>query len=432
VISRYTLPPFDKLWTDEKKYQTWLKVELAVLEALAEEGLVPQSAYEEIKKRAYIDEKRIAELEKVVDHDVIAFVTQVAEAVGEAGKYLHYGLTSSDVVDTSLSLLLKEAAEEILKETENLLSLLKEKAFVYKSTLMVGRTHGVHAEPLTFGFKLAIWAFELARHRERLKRAREAVSYGKISGAVGTYAHLPPEIEEKVCLKLGLKPAPASSQVLQRDRLAEFLTTLALLGCSLEKFALEIRHLQRTEVLEVEEPFKPGQKGSSAMPHKKNPILCERITGLARVLRANALAAMENVALWHERDISHSSVERIIVPDSTTLAHYLLVKMFSVIKGLKVDEERMKSNLELTRGLIYSQKVLLYLVEKGLSREKAYQIVQKAAFEVWQDKSKKLPEVLKNLKELEDLIEWGELASLFSPESYLGNLEVVFKRLEEV
>ncbi len=432
MISRYTLPPFDKLWTDEKKYQTWLKVELAVLEALAEEGLVPQSAYEEIKKRAYIDEKRIAELEKVVDHDVIAFVTQVAEAVGEAGKYLHYGLTSSDVVDTSLSLLLKEAAEEILKETENLLSLLKEKAFVYKSTLMVGRTHGVHAEPLTFGFKLAIWAFELARHRERLKRAREAVSYGKISGAVGTYAHLPPEIEEKVCLKLGLKPAPASSQVLQRDRLAEFLTTLALLGCSLEKFALEIRHLQRTEVLEVEEPFKPGQKGSSAMPHKKNPILCERITGLARVLRANALAAMENVALWHERDISHSSVERIIVPDSTTLAHYLLVKMFSVIKGLKVDEERMKSNLELTRGLIYSQKVLLYLVEKGLSREKAYQIVQKAAFEVWQDKSKKLPEVLKNLKELEDLIEWGELASLFSPESYLGNLEVVFKRLEEV
>lgn len=432
MISRYTLPPFDRLWTDKKKYETWLKVELAVLEALAEKGQIPFSAVEEIKSKAQIDEGRIADLERVVDHDVIAFVTQVAETVGEAGKYLHYGLTSSDVVDTALSLLLKEAAEEILRETERLLELLKEKAFAYKSTLMVGRTHGVHAEPITFGFKLAIWAFEVARHRERLERARETISYGKISGAVGTYAHLPPEIEERVCFKLGLKPAPASSQILQRDCLAEFLTTLALLGCSLEKFAVEIRHLQRTEVLEAEEPFKEGQKGSSAMPHKRNPILCERISGLARVLRANALVAMENIPLWHERDISHSSAERIIIPDSTALTHYLLVKMSSIVKGLKVNEERMRNNLELNRGLIYSQGVLLYLVEKGLGREKAYEIVQKAAFAVWEDKSKSLFEVLKDLKDLEDLVKEEELAPLFSPAYYTRNLEVIFKRLEEV
>lgn len=432
MISRYTLPPFDQLWTDRKKYEAWFRVELAVLEALAEKGLIPFSAVEEIKVKARIDEKRIAEIEKIVDHDVIAFVTQVAESVGETGKYLHYGLTSSDVVDTSLSLLLKEATEEILKETKKLFQTLKEKALAYKSTLMVGRTHGVHAEPITFGFKLAIWSFEVARHYQRLERAKESVSYGKISGAVGTYAHLSPDIEEMVCQKLGLRPAPASSQVLQRDRLAELLTALALLGSSLEKFAVEIRHLQRTEVLEVEEPFKPGQKGSSAMPHKRNPIVCERIAGLARVLRANALASMENVALWHERDISHSSVERIIVPDSTTLAHYLLVKMSSVIEGLKVNKEKMKANLGLTRGLIYSQRVLLYLVEKGLSREKAYEIVQKAAFVVWQDPNRDFLEVLKEEKEIEKLVDWEKLSTLCSPADYLRNLEVVFNRLEKV
>lgn len=431
MISRYTLPPFNQLWTERKKYEAWLKVEVAVLEALAEKGLLPLSAVEEVKQKAKIDEQRITELEKVVDHDVIAFVTQVAETVGEAGKYLHYGLTSSDVVDTSLSLLLKEATEEILKETKKLFQTIKEKALVYKSTWMVGRTHGVHAEPITFGFKLAIWSFEIARHYERLQRAKDSISYGKISGAVGTYAHLPPDIEEKVCLKLGLKPAPASSQVLQRDRMAELLTTLALLGSSLEKMAVEIRHLQRTEVLEIEEPFRKGQKGSSAMPHKKNPILCERITGLARVLRSNSLAAMENVALWHERDISHSSVERIIIPDSTTLTHYLLVKMSSVIESLKVNEGRMKANLELTRGLIYSQQVLLHLIEKGLSREKAYEIVQKAAFAVWQNQEKNLLEVLKEEEGIKGLVDWEKLSSLCSPTYYLRNLEVVFKRLEE-
>ncbi len=432
MISRYTLPPFDQLWTDRKKYESWLKVEVAVLEALAEKGMIPLSAVEEVKRKARVDEQRIAELEKIVDHDVIAFVSQVAETVGDAGKYLHYGLTSSDVIDTALSLLLKEAADEILKETKKLFQVIRGKALTYKSTVMVGRTHGVHAEPITFGFKLAIWSFEVARHYERLQRAKDSISFGKISGAVGTYAHLSPDIEEKVCQKLGLRPAPASSQILQRDRLAEFLAALALLGSSLEKFAVEIRHLQRTEVLEVEEPFKKGQKGSSAMPHKKNPILCERIAGLARVLRANALAAMENVALWHERDISHSSVERIIVPDSTTLAHYLLVKMGSVIEGLKVDEERMKENLNLTRGLIYSQQVLLHLIEKGLSREEAYEIVQKAAFAVWQNESKDLFEVLKERSELQGLVEWERLLSLCSPDYYLRNLEVIFKRLEAV
>jgi adenylosuccinate lyase len=419
------------LWSEEKKYQKWLEVEVAALEAWSELGKVPPESLQRIKEKASFNVKRIKEIEEEVNHDVIAFVTQVAESVGEEGRYIHYGLTSSDVVDTALSLLMREAAEILLKEAEKLFKSLKEKAFEYRDLLMVGRTHGVHAEPITFGQKLALWTFETHRNMERLRRAKEVISYGKISGAVGNYAHTPPFVEEYVCSKLNLKVAPASSQILQRDRHAEYLSHLAIFGASLEKFAQEIRHLQRTEVLEVLEPFIKGQKGSSAMPHKKNPVLCERICGLARVLRANQQAALENIALWHERDISHSSVERIIIPDSTTLLHYLLRKFQFILENMQINEDKMKENLNLTQGLIFSQRALLALIEKGLSRDEAYAVVQKNAFKTWEGEKSFQENLLSDDDVLKHLTP-QEIEEIFDLRSFTRNLKTVFERLQSL
>jgi len=383
VIPRYTREKMGALWSEDYKYQTWLQVEILACEAWAELGEIPRAAAQEIKERARIDMKRIEEIERETKHDVAAFVNQLEETVGEAGKYIHFGLTSYDIVDTALSLRLREAAGIIIADIDDLMEAIKEKAFTHKETIMIGRTHGVHAEPITFGLKMALWYEEMRRHRERMERARDTISVGKLSGAVGTFANAPPAVEEYVCKKLGLKPAPVSSQIIQRDRHAELFTALALLASSIEKFAVEIRHLQRTEVLEAEEPFAEGQKGSSAMPHKRNPIGTENLSGLARLVRTNSLAAMENIPLWHERDISHSSVERIIAPDSTILADYMLARLTQIIKGLVVYPERMKKNLDLTRGLISSQQLLSLLIRKGIARKDAYQWVQRNAMQAW-------------------------------------------------
>jgi adenylosuccinate lyase len=352
MIPRYTLSEMGAVWSERNKFQAMLDVEIMAVEARAERGEVPREALEEIKAKAAFDPERIREIEETVNHDVIAFLTNVAENVGESSRFIHYGMTSSDVLDTGLALQMREAIDLIITEARSLAAAIRKRAFEFKDTIMVGRTHGVHAEPMLFGQKLALWAFEMARDLERLRRAREAINCGKLSGAVGTYAHLDPWVEAYVCEKLGLKPAEVSTQVLQRDRHAEYMASLAITASSLDKFALEIRGLQRTEVLEAEEPFRKGQKGSSAMPHKRNPIVCERICGLARVVRANAQAAFENVALWHERDISHSSVERVIIPDSTTLLHYMLVKFRGVVAEMRVYPENMRRNLELTHGLV--------------------------------------------------------------------------------
>ncbi len=354
---------------------------------MAELNLIPREAAEEIARKAAFDPERVAEIEKTVKHDLVAFLTDVSENVGEAAKYIHMGMTSSDVLDTALALQMRQAADLILKGLDRLLKAIKDKAFKYKHTPMMGRTHGVHAEPITFGLKMALWHQEMERNRERFSRARENISYGKMSGAVGTFAHLPPEVEEKACAKLGLRPAPVSSQIIQRDRHAEYMAALAIMAGSMDKFATEIRHLQRTEVLEAEEFFSEGQKGSSAMPHKRNPISMEQISGLARVVRSNSMAAMENIPLWHERDISHSSVERVIIPDSTILVDYMLHRLAGHVEKLLVYPEQMKKNLELTRGLIYSQSVLLALVKKGVSREKAYRLVQGNAMRAWKEGS---------------------------------------------
>ena len=383
MIPRYTREKMGALWSEEHKYQTWLQVEILACEAWAELGEIPRDAARQIKEKARIDMKRIDEIERETKHDVAAFVNQLEETVGEAGKYIHFGLTSYDIVDTALSLRLREAAQIIIADIDDLMEAIREKAFAHKETIMIGRTHGVHAEPITFGLKMALWFEELRRHRERMERARATVSVGKLSGAVGTFANAPPAVEEYVCKKLGLEPAPVSSQIIQRDRHAELFTTLALLASSIEKFAVEIRHLQRTEVLEAEEPFAEGQKGSSAMPHKRNPIGTENLSGLARLVRTNSLAAMEDIPLWHERDISHSSVERIIAPDSTILADYMLARLTHIIKGLVVYPERMRKNLDLTRGLIASQQLLSLLIRKGIARKDAYQWVQRNAMQAW-------------------------------------------------
>jgi adenylosuccinate lyase len=385
VIPRYTRDKMGTLWSEEHKYQTWLQVEILACEAWAELGEIPRAAVQQIKERARIDMKRIEEIECQTKHDVAAFVNQLEETVGEAGKYIHFGLTSYDIVDTALSLRLREASQIIIADIDDLMEAIREKAFAHKETIMIGRTHGVHAEPITFGLKMALWYEELRRHRERMERARATISVGKLSGAVGTFANAPPAVEEYVCKKLGLRPAPVSSQIIQRDRHAEFFTALALLASSIEKFAVEIRHLQRTEVMEAEEPFSEGQKGSSAMPHKRNPIGTENISGLARLVRANSLAAMENIPLWHERDISHSSVERVIAPDSTILADYMLARLTQIIKGLVVYPERMKKNLEMTKGLIASQQLLSLLIRKGVTRRDAYQWVQRNAMRAWKE-----------------------------------------------
>jgi adenylosuccinate lyase len=428
VIERYTRPEMGALWSEETKFRTWLEVEILACEAWSQLGKIPPEAVEEIRQKARFDVRRIQEIEETVKHDVIAFLTNVAEYVGPASRYIHYGMTSSDLLDTSLAVLLRRAGLMLLEGAKRLREAIGNKALQYKDTLCVARTHGVQSEPITFGWKLAVWYDEMRRHIERLERAIDTISVGKISGAVGTFAYVDPFVERYVCERLGLKPAPASTQVIQRDRHAEFLTTLALVGNSLEKFATEIRHLQRTEVLEVEEPFTKGQKGSSAMPHKRNPITCERIAGQARILRANALAAMENVALWHERDISHSSVERVILPDSTILLDYMLHTFTRVVENLVVYPERMRQNLELTGGLIYSQAVLLKLTEKGLTREEAYAIVQGLAMEA-RDRGLVFRDLVAQDERVRRFLTQEEIHWCFDPWKNLRHVDEVFRRV---
>jgi len=416
------------IWTDQNKFKKWLKVEIAVCEVQAELGLIPGKAVKEIQKKSDFKIERILEIEKEVKHDVIAFLTNVAEYVGEFSRYIHLGMTSSDLLDTANALLMKEAGEILLADLQQLKQVLREKAIEHKNSVCIGRSHGIHAEPTTFGLKMALWYDEANRHINRLERAIETISYGKISGAVGTFAHLDPIIEEKTCRKLNLKPAPVSTQIIQRDRYAEYLTTLALIGSSLEKFATEIRNLQRTEILEAEEYFSKGQKGSSAMPHKRNPIVTEQISGQARILRANAGAAMENVALWHERDISHSSVERVIIPDSTILLDYMLNKFTNIVKNLLVYPENMKTNLNKTNGLIFSQSVLLALTQKGISREIAYRLVQTCAMESWNTK-KDFKQLLLENKEIREYLSDQEITDLFDLNLQLRNVDLIFKRV---
>lgn len=426
MIERYSLPGIKNIWSDDNKFSIWLKIELFACEANSKLGVIPAKSLNNIKKKAEFSIDRINKLEEKVKHDVIAFLTNVAEYVGEDSRFIHYGMTSSDVLDTSLSVQMKDAGESILKQLLNLKKILGSKAKKYKSLYMVGRTHGVHAETITLGLKFALWYEEVNRGIERLKRAIDTISVGKISGAVGTYEHIDPFVEKYVCQKLGLKAANVSTQIIQRDRHAEYLTTLAIIGSSLDKFASEIRHLQRTEVLELEEPFSSGQKGSSAMPHKKNPILCERICGLARVLRGNSLVAMENVNLWHERDISHSSAERIIIPDSTMILYYMLVKFSEVLEGLAVNKDNILRNLNLTQGLIYSQRVLLKLIQKGMKRETAYAVVQENAMRSWKEHIS-LKELLLNDKRV--LLKSGEIRKLFQPGISLSKINYIFKRV---
>jgi adenylosuccinate lyase len=416
------------VWEPQNRYATWLRVELLASEAWAELGVVPREALAVIQERASFDLNRIQEIEREVRHDVIAFVSAVAERVGPEARYLHFGLTSYDVVDTALALQLQQAADILLEDLEALRLVIADLAQRHKRTIMVGRTHGIHAEPVTFGLKLLLWYSEVERNIDRLRRAKETVAYGKLSGAVGTFAHLPLSVEAYVCTRLGLKPAPISSQILSRDRHAEFMLTLALIGTSLDKFATEIRHLQRTEVREVEEPFVEGQKGSSAMPHKRNPVVCEQVSGLARLLRSYAQASLENVPLWHERDISHSSVERVVLPDATILLDYLLVRFREVMEGLRVYPDQMRYNLELTGGLVFSEAVLLALIGKGLSREEAYRMVQRHAMKAWESHEpfKPLlladPEICRHLSPV-------EVENCFDLDYHLRHLDDIFARV---
>lgn len=427
MIERYTLPEMKKIWSLENKFRKWLEIEIFATEAMSKLGLVPEEALIQIKERADFDVARIEEIEAVVNHDVIAFLTNVGEYVGEAAKYLHLGLTSSDILDTALAIQMKEAGEQILKRLKELRAVLLKLAQQHRQTIMMGRTHGVHAEPITFGLKMLLWLAETERNLERMQRAVETIRVGKISGAVGTYANTDPQVEIHVCNQLGLRPSRLSTQVLQRDRHAEYITTLGIIGSSLDKFAVEIRNLQRTELYEVEEYFAQGQKGSSAMPHKRNPITAERISGLARLLRGNALAAMENMALWHERDISHSSAERVIIPDSTIALDYILYKLIQIMKNLQIYPENMRRNLELTHGVIFSQRVLLALVEKGLSREQAYAITQSNAFRCWQEK-KDFYMSIKNDPQITAHLSTEEIESLFKTDYYLRYVDEIYRR----
>ena len=427
MIERYSRPRMKKIWSDKSKFDKWLEVEVAVCEAWAELGEIPKGAIPKIRKATY-NLDRIAEFLKVTHHDMTAFLKSVAESLGEESRFIHLGLTSSDVMDTALGLQLKDAANILSQDVAELISTLENKALEHKYTIMMGRTHGVHAEPTTFGLKIALWIEEMRRNAQRLEEAKQIVSVGKISGAVGTYATVSPEVEKIACQKLGLNPAPISSQIIQRDRHAQFVATLAITASSLEKFATEIRSLQRTEILEVEEPFEAGQTGSSAMPHKKNPELCERICGLARLIRGYVTTSLENIALWHERDISHSSAERITLPDSCLALDYMLSLLTSVIKGLKVYPENMRRNLELTQGLIFSQRVLLALIDKGLNREEAYEIVQRNAMEAWQ-KKKSFLSLLEADNQVTAHLSKSELESLFDYNYYLKHVGSIFKRL---
>ena len=427
MIERYSRPQMKKIWSDENKFDQWLKVEMAVCEGWAELGEIPREALPGIRKAKY-NLGRIAECLKVTHHDMTAFLSSVAESLGEESRFIHLGLTSSDVMDTALGLQLTQAADILAKDVAELILVLEHKAVEHKYTIMMGRTHGVHAEPTTFGLKMALWTEEMKRNAQRLAEARTNISVGKISGAVGTYATVPPQVEKIACARLGLAPAPISSQIVQRDRHAQFVTTLAIIAGSLEQFATEIRGLQRTEVREAEEPFEEGQTGSSAMPHKRNPELCERVCGLARLIRGHALASLENIALWHERDISHSSTERIILPDSCLALDYMLSIFTSVMKGLRVFPENMRRNIELTQGLVFSQRVLLALIEKGLTREEAYKIVQGNAMEAWQGKKGFLA-LLRVDKRITDCLTEGELKSLFDYNYYLKHVDAIFERL---
>jgi len=427
MIERYSRPQMKKIWSDKNKFDQWLKVEIAVCEAWAELGEIPRKDIVKIRKASY-NLNRVAEFLKLTHHDMTAFLNSVAESLGEESRFIHLGLTSSDVMDTALGLQLTQAADILAKDVAELISVLEGKAIEHKYTLMMGRTHGVHAEPITFGLKMALWTEEMKRNAQRLAEAKKNISVGKISGAVGTYATVPPQVEKIACARLGLAPAPISSQIVQRDRHAQFLTTLAIIACSLEKFATEIRSLQRTEVGELEEPFEAGQTGSSAMPHKRNPELCERICGLARLIRGHALTSLENIALWHERDISHSSTERIILPDSCLVLDYILSIFTSIMKGIKVYPENMRRNIELTQGLIFSQRVLLALIDKGLTREEAYRMVQDNAMEAWRGKKSFLALLLMD-KRITNYLTEGELKSLFDYSYYLKYVDTVFERL---
>lgn len=428
MISRYTRPAMGDIFSDTNRYSVWLKIEMLACEAQTNLGVIPKESMQRIKEKARFNVDRINEIEAEVKHDIIAFLTSVGEFVGPDSRFIHLGMTSSDVVDTALSVQMKQAGELLVKDLEGLRDVLARRAKEHKSTIMIGRSHGIHAEPTTFGLKLALWFDETKRNINRLRHAIDTISVGQISGAVGTFAHLNPSVEEYVCTHLGLRPAPVSTQVIQRDRHAEFLTTLAVVGSSLDKFATEIRHLQRTEVLEAEEYFSKGQKGSSAMPHKRNPITCEQISGLARVLRGNAQAAMENVALWHERDISHSSVERIIVPDSCILLDHMTVKFTNIIDMLLVYPENMKKNLELTHGLLYSQPVLLALTKKGMKREDAYRIVQQHAMDVWKSKMN-FKDVLASDAEVSAVLDAADLDEAFDPKKSLQHIDYIFSRV---
>jgi adenylosuccinate lyase len=430
VISRYALPEMEAIWSDESRMGNWLRIEIVAVEARGELGQVPRGDVAEIRDGARFDVERVRELERVTRHDVAAFVQAVGESSEAAARWIHFGLTSSDVLDTGLALQLRSAADILLTRLEGLLGVVKGMALEHRDTVMIGRTHGVHAEPTSFGHKAAIWAFELDRGRDRLLRARDIVSVGKLSGAVGTYAGIDPRVEELVCARLGLRPAEASSQIIQRDRHAEYVSALALLASTLDKIATEVRHLARTEVREVQEPFAEGQRGSSAMPHKRNPVASERISGLARVVRANVQVALDDVALWHERDISHSSAERVVLPDSTGLLAFMLTEMTSVLEGLRVFPERMRANLDADGGLAFSQAVLLALIDRGLARDEAYRVVQTAAAAAW-DGGDFRAELGSN-PEVERLLAPEDLAALFDPARFVRNLDVVFDRVEKL
>ncbi|MFQ5586494.1 MAG: adenylosuccinate lyase [Thermodesulfobacteriota bacterium] len=428
MIERYTRREMAAIWSPENRFRRWLDVELAACEAWNRLGKIPDGSLTTIREKACFDIKRIDAIEKTVKHDVIAFLTSVAEFVGPDSRYIHMGLTSSDVLDTSLALLLKDAASLLIRDITGLMEVIRERAFEHRMTVMIGRSHGIHAEPTTFGLKMALWYDEMKRNLLRMKRARDVISYGKVSGAVGTFANLPPFVEEHVCRTLGLRCAPVSTQVVQRDKHAEYFSTLAIIATSIEKFAVEIRHLQRTEVLEAEEHFTRGQKGSSAMPHKRNPVLSENLTGLARLVRGYAQASLDNMPLWHERDISHSSVERVIGPDATILVDFMLARMTTLVRDLVVYPKNMEKNLHLLRGLIFSQKVLLALVEKGETRENAYRLVQRNAMKVWKGKGD-FKSLLKKDREVTKRLKRGEIDGCFDMSSHLANVEYIFKRV---
>src|SRR5687768_15527519 len=428
MIERYTLPEMSAVWSEENKFQKWLDVELAVCEVHAEMGTIPREALEQIKTRARFSVARINEIERTTNHDVIAFTTNLAEEIGAAARFVHFGLTSSDVVDTANALILRDACDILLAKIDALLTVLKSRAFEFKNTPQIGRTHGIHAEPTSFGMTFALWFSEMKRNRERLERAKETISVGKISGPVGAFSHLSPDVEERVCAKLGIKAADISTQVIQRDRYAEYLCTLGIIAGTLEKMALQVRHWQRTEVREAQEKFKTGQKGSSSMPHKRNPILSERICGMARTVRANTIVGLENIALWHERDISHSSAERIVLPDSSAALDYILAKTTSLLDTLIVYPENMLKNLNITGGLVFSGQLMLALTQKGISREDAYAYTQRNAMKVW-DEGGEYQELVKADADISSHLSEEEIARVFDLTHYLRNVDKVFERV---